>query len=171
MIKRFPSVPGSFLLPCIYLASFLTGSTLAYGLWVGPYSLFEFSLACGFTVGSGCMLFYSLPRTACVIHIFSGQLVCKIPFHKDIIIEYEKCNVGMDYHIQNGKKIWWIYFCYGQRPSYNSLHHGQRINSIKCQDGFVRMMYREDIYTLLLDVLPKNKRIALVSARKFADID
>ena len=69
------------------------------------------------------------------------------------------------------EKIWWIYFCYGQRPYYNSLHHGQRINSIKCQDWFVRMMYREDIYTLLLDVLPENKRIALVSARKFADID
>lgn len=31
--------------------------------------------------------------------------MCKIPFHKDIILEYEKCNVGMDYHIQNGKKF------------------------------------------------------------------
>jgi hypothetical protein len=86
-------------------------------------------------------------------------------------LQYEKCTVGMDWHQQNGNKIWWIYLCYGPKPSYRTKNPTQRMNTLKCQPNFIRILYRDDVYEALLMELPKKQRVALESSYKCAAID
>lgn len=106
------------------------------------------------------------PYAVSVLEFHEDRVVCLIPFYQKLEIEYNKCFIGFDYHNQNGNKIWWIYLCYGKMPPYKNPKLGNRINSIKCQPGFVRIMYRDDVYDALMDVLPKKQKTALASARR-----
>ena len=153
--NSFYCVPGAAVLPCaaIFL-SFLFPSGIYFAYLdnqLTPFVLCVFGL---FFVGSCFMFFVSVQQTLCSIQFHHEFAVCRIPFGKDVEIVYDKCSVGFDYHIQNGNKIWWIYLCYGKMPPYKNPHLGNRINSIQCQPGFIRIMYREEVYNALIEVLP-----------------
>ena len=171
MRKGFPSVPNARFILYFFMYGFLFYGFIAYKFFEEQFNVLTLIIACLFAVGCLCVAVSALPRVACTIQILPEYMVCKIPFHKDIVIQYEQCNIGMDYHIQHGQKVWWIYLCYGPKPTYKTMHPGKRINSLKCQDGFIRMIYRQEIYDALLCVLPKDKQVALTSAKKFASID
>ena len=114
---------------------------------------------------------FFFPSTLCLVEIKSDRIICHIPFHKNVEIEYEKCYIGFDYHNQNGGKIWWIYFSYGKMPPYKNPQLGNRINSIKCQPGFVRIMYRDEVYNALLETLPPKQKTALEAARRHSGFE
>lgn len=44
------------------------------------------------------------------------------------------------------------------------------MNSLKCKQGFIRIMFQEDIYDELMAVLPKKQKTALTTARRCAKI-
>ena len=101
------------------------------------------------------------------VELHSDRIVCKgwLPCHT-YELEYHKCNVGMDYSWANGRKVWWIYLCYGPPPRYSSKSL-DRISTEKYRPGFIKMHYREDFYNALLEVLPERQRRGLTSAQKF----
>lgn len=103
------------------------------------------------------------------VRLQDDAVVCKgwLPRHT-FSLEYEKCTVGMDWHLQNGNKIWWIYLCYGYKPSYKSKNPAKRINALKCKPGFIRIMYRDEVYQALMSVLPKKQAGELEASLKFA---
>lgn len=93
-----------------------------------------------------------------------SRLICKCPFRKDIVMEYERCIVGMDYSEGISMTVWWIYLTYEPLPKYNPKIPANRINALKYKDGFVRIAYSDEVYEALLAVLPKKQKNALVSA-------
>ena len=106
------------------------------------------------------------------VEIHSDRVVCKGLLPKDTFkLPYDTCNVGMDYHVQNGGKIWWIYFYSGPHPKYKANNPANRINSVKIQPGFVRIMYSEELYQTLMDTMPPKQCTALKSMRRCAGFD
>lgn len=93
-----------------------------------------------------------------------SRLICKCPFRKDIVVEYDKCIVGMDYSEGISMVVWWIYLTYKPLPKYNPKIPVNRINALKYRDGFVRIAYSDEVYEALIAVLPKKQRSALISA-------
>ena len=43
------------------------------------------------------------------------------------------------------------------------------MNAEKFKPGFIKMHYNDKVYDALLEVLPKQQRSALISAKKWAD--
>lgn len=82
-------------------------------------------------------------------------------------LEYQKCNVGMDYHMQGGQTIWWIYLCYGPLPQYKTKNKANRMNAVKIRPGFIKIMYSGEVYRALMEVLPKKQKTALETARRY----
>lgn len=110
-----------------------------------------------------------LPLAFETITLSSEALVYKKLFSSQkIVMEYSKCNIGLDYHIQNGNKIWWIYLTYGYKPKYPSKNKRNRINAEKIRPGFVKIMYSDIAFEALIDVLPQKQKDELVTARRFA---
>lgn len=170
--KSYSSIPGAGVIPlsCL-LASLAYSCLLAFCIYDKQMSPF---LLCGctlFIIGGIYMAVYSAPYALCSFEIYDCHILCKIPFHRNYKIVYEKCSIGMDYHIQSGRKVWWIYLCYGNKPPYKPKNPANRINAIKCEPGFIRIMYREDVYKALLDILPKQQKTALISAHRCAEIE
>lgn len=165
--KSFRSVPGAFVIPitCL-LTSFVFVSLMVfcfYNRQINPLIFCECAL---FVVGGIIGFIFSSQQSMCSVVLYDDRVLCKIPFSKNVELVYDKCYIGVDYHVQNGGKIWWIYFSYGKMPPYKNSHLGNRINSIKCQPGFVRIMYRDEIYEALLEVLPEKQKTALVSVMR-----
>ena len=75
----------------------------------------------------------------------------------------------MDYSWRSGGKVWWIYICYGSPPRFKSANSPNRINAEKFKPGFIKMHYNDKVYNALLEVLPKQQRSALISAKKWKD--
>lgn len=103
-------------------------------------------------------------RGARYVLVEPSRLICKCPFRKDIVMEYERCIVGMDYSEGISMTVWWIYLTYEPLPKYNPKIPANRINALKYKDGFVRIAYSDEVYEALLAVLPKKQKNALVSA-------
>lgn len=163
--RSFQSVPGAFVVPAtLWCTPLFFAALLVYCFYDNQMDPFIFCVSVAFSIGSVLCAVYSCQYTMCKVVLFDRYLLCKIPFARNIELLYDKCYIGMDYHIQNGWKVWWIYLSYGKMPPYKNPHLGNRINSVKCQPGFVRIMYRKEVYAALLDVLPKKQRTALISA-------
>ena len=82
--------------------------------------------------------------------------------------KYEKCNLGINYSWTRNGNVWWLYICYGQPPKFKSTSL-DRIAALKFRPGFIKMHYSEELYNALLEVLPKQKRYSLMSAKKWAE--
>ena len=118
------------------------------------------------------VMFVSLGFAVKRIEVHSDKIVYKGFLPKDTFaFEYGKCNIGMDYHVQNGGKIWWIYFYTGKHPQYKSNNPASRINSVKIQPGFVRVMYSEELYRALMETMPPKQCTALKSILRCSNFD
>ncbi len=170
--KRFACFPGGWFLPAFFaFAPFVWIGLLVFS-WLDKQLSPFIVLGCsGFVVLSVYCFRITLRGAGSWVEFCDTHLVCKAPFHRDIVIEYDRCFIGMDYHVQNGGRIWWIYFCYGKMPPYKNPKSGNRINSVQCQPGFVRILFREEVYDHLLSILPKHPKSALESARRVAGFD
>ena len=104
------------------------------------------------------------------IKLYVDPLVCLVPFTRRITIRYDNCEAGLDYCLDvNRNKLWWIYISEGPLPQYPGKNPRNRINTIPCQKGFVRIRYQKEIFLALIEVLPKKQRTALISAERFMD--
>ena len=170
-MKKFQCVPIALALPAMFLIASIVQCDIAIRCFNSNDS-------------NGGILFIVMAISAAIfafatfipsrerVEIGQNKIVYKRFYSKDTFyLEYNKCIIGMDYHIQNGNKIWWIYLCYGKMPPYKNPHLGNRINSIQCQPGFIRIMYREEVYNALIEVLPKNQKTALITARRYAGFE
>ena len=111
----------------------------------------------------GCFI-WSIISCSRYIVLENDRLLCKALFRKTIVLEYSKCNVGIDYSYNSSAVFWWIYFCIGPMPKYNPKIPVNRVNAIKYSDSFVKIMYSDEVYSALLEVLPKKQRTALTCA-------
>ena len=106
------------------------------------------------------------------VELMEHKLVCKGLIPKDTFeIFYDSCNIGMDYHIQNGNKIWWIYICSGTLSDYKDKKYPGGMNQVKIRAGFVKILYSQQVYEALLDSLPKKQRTGLITARRCAGFE
>lgn len=117
-------------------------------------------------LGAGCVgcFIWSLISCSRYIVLEEDRLLCKALFRKTIVLEYSKCNVGMDYSYNTSAAYWWIYFSIGPLPKYNPKIPINRINSVKYSDSLVKIMYSDEVYEALLEVLPKRQKTALTCA-------
>ncbi len=169
MDKRFPCVPNASFLPFFYILGEF------FLLFVLYMCLTEGNIAASFVAFLFCVATLSFAvwcweETMRQVEIKSNHIICRAWLCRNIVIDYEKATVGMDYHLQRGNKVWWIYLCYGPSPIFDSRKPYNRMNSLKCKQGFVRIMYREDVYDTLIAVLPKKQKTALISARRCAGL-
>lgn len=95
---------------------------------------------------------------------YSGNPLSLSTVNAMSVLEYSKCNVGIDYSYNSSSVFWWIYFSIGPLPKYNPKIPVNRVNAIKYSDSFVRIMYSDELYSALLEVLPKKQRTALTCA-------
>lgn len=167
--RKFLSVPGGPFFSIIFMIGTLFCCWLIlYAVYSGQGSPFVILFSVVWIIFCVVLTVKVAPYASCVVEILNDRIVCLIPFHQNVVIEFDKCYIGLDYHNQSGRKIWWIYLSYGKMPPYNNPQLGNRINSIKCQPGFVRIMYREEVCAALLKALPKRQRTALIAARRLA---
>ena len=102
-------------------------------------------------------------HAACQIRLLDRQIECFRPFQRRVVLDYDKCTVRINYHIQSGRRFYWITLSYGEPRDYQKSknpHNGT--NSILCQPGFIRMIYRPEVYDALLRVLPPKQRAQLL---------
>lgn len=164
-------IPIGLGLPIVFLL--LTVLSIGMALWViqigqndvAPIpcisALFAFSIAV-----------VSFVNTTQRVEIQGEAIVCKGLLPRSAFsIEYDKCTIGMDWHKQNGNLIWWIYICNGHMPVYRNKNPHNRINALRCRPGFIRIMYRDDVYEALISVLPKKQKVALETSRRFSGFD
>ena len=166
-------VPIAFGLPLIFLA--LTALQIVTALWVlqvEPHALDIVVICCMFALLALSISTITFINAIWRIEIQQNSIICKGLMPRDTFsLEYEKCSVGMDWHIQNGNKVWWIYLCYGRKPLYQTKKPSNRMNTLKCKPGFIRIMYRDEVYDALISVLPKKQKNALETSRKCAGFD
>ena len=113
-------------------------------------------------------LYYAVWR----IEIQENKLICRGMFPwQTFELVYEMCNIGLDYHGQNGGRMWWIYICEGIMPKYKPGNPANRINSLKIKPGFVKIMYSDEVYDALLTSLPKKQKTGLETARRYAGFE
>ena len=98
------------------------------------------------------------------VYLYPNHLVCTRPFRKSVVLYCDCCMVGMDYATTTGSTNWWIYLSYGPLPKYKGNSPANRVNSLRTNQEFVRIMYYEKVYEALLQVLPKHQRVCLQSA-------
>ena len=116
-------------------------------------------LEVGGAVGVFCVIFLVLDG-----FLYQNHLVCTRPFRKSVVLYCDRCMVGMDYATTTGSTDWRIYLSYGPLPKYKGNSPANRINSLRTNQEFVRIMYYEKVYEALLQVLPKHQRVCLQSA-------
>lgn len=167
-MKRYRCIPLAFALPIMFLIPAIIYAVVGVSAWIDGdiegvvftsiMSLLSFAFAVGL-----------MPQSSKSVIIFPDYILCKGWLSQGAFkIYYEQCNIGMAFHNQNGRKLWWIYICDGLYTQYMPRHSGKQINSVRIKPGFIRIMYSDEVYNALLDVLPKKQREALISARKFA---
>ena len=169
--KTYFCVPIGLGLPIIFLL--LTVLSIVMALWliqigqndVAPIFAFFALLA----IAIAAITFVKAVQR---VEIQSNIIVCKSLLPRSTFsMEYDKCTIGMDWHKQNGNLIWWIYLCYGHMPVYRSNNPHNRINALRYRPGFIRIMYRDNVYEALISVLPKKQKTALETSRRFAGFD
>lgn len=167
-MKKFCCMPMARVVPMMFL--------LAIVIWVAMISYYKdwgnegiipFTIAYILLCLVG--VFFTLPYAMRRVEIYKDKIVCKGLFPSQTYeIEYEKCNLGINYSWTRNGNIWWLYICYGQPPKFKSTSL-DRIAALKFRPGFIKMHYSEDVYSALLEVLPKQKRYSLMSAKKWAE--
>lgn len=167
-MKKFYCTPGGIILPIMFFAMALVWIALVtyWDDWndkdMNVVTIFILSL-------SLCMAIVLLPYCMRRVEIYKDKIVCKsILPSQTYEIEYEKCNLGIDYSWARNGNVWWLYICYGQPPRFKSTSL-DRIAAMKYRPGFIKMHYSEELYNALLEVLPKQKRYSLMSAKKWAE--
>lgn len=166
--KSYPCVPGSSFIPCLFIFGVF--------FWLGNayyFSKKQPGAAIGMVLFAIVTLVFTIwcwNKTMYKVEIHSDHVICKGFLCKDVVIDYEKATIGMDYHMQRGCKVWWIYLCYGPGPVFDPRKPYNRMNSLKCRQGFIRIMFQEDIYDELMAVLPKKQKTALTTARRCTKI-
>ena len=168
-MKQFPCVPGSSFLPVFFSLGSLFFLFVSY-MCVTTGSIIAAFVGVCFFVGTVAFIIWGWKSTMCKVQIQPACIICKTLLCADIVMEYEKCSVGMDYHWQRGHKVWWIYLCYGPGPQFDPNKPYNRMNSLKCRPGFIRIMYSNEVYQALIEVLPKKQKTAFISARRCAGL-
>lgn len=178
-MKRFRCVPVAIVLPIFFFAgAMLFVALLVWAIFdkeagtIIPEDMELFIGFCGFMVIM-CTVYTIalLSPTSYSVTIHPDYIDCKSLSPKSrFCIRYDECSIGgigMDFHTQSGIKVWWIYLCKGPLSAYKK---GKQINSVKIQPGFVRIMYSDEVYQALLEVLPKKHQTALITANRYAGI-
>lgn len=169
-MKKFRCVPIAIGLPVIFLC------LLALCLAIAADCYFEEDAG-----GMIVFLVFSLTALGLAAYTFVPGIQ-RVEIHPDFILckgfpgqafrmRYEDCSVGMDYHEQNNNKIWWIYLCRGPLPRYRKDNPANRINAVKIQPGFIRIMYSEEVFDALAVVLPRKQKTGLITARRCAGFE
>lgn len=167
-MKKFFCTPIGIVLPIVFIIGILIWSFLMAQIPEGTFILFAI-----INIFLDLIILIYITNTVFRrVELYSNRIVCKglLP-SQTYEIEYEKCNIGMDYSWRSGGKIWWIYICYGPAPRFKSASSLNRMNSVKFKPGFIKMHYNDKVYNALLEVLPKQQRSALIYAKKWADKD
>lgn len=170
-MKTFRCVPIAIGLPAVFIAYFFICLGITYSCLmdndIGGVILFAF-----FALLALSFMMYTFIPGIQRVQISPEKIICKgILQRQTFEIEYAKCNVGMDYHLQNGNQIWWIYLCYGNPPQYKGNNPSNRINTIKIRPGFVKIMYSDEVCDTLITVLPKKQKTSLITARRCAGFE
>lgn len=162
-MKKFRCTPMTLGVPVILALGILEWIWIQY-FYVKDEKMLP--LTWGFISFALIMIACFLPATARRVEIYETKIVCKclLPF-QTYELEYSKCTVGLDYHITNNGKQWWIYLCYGPPKRFSSPTAFKRINAVKFRPGYIKMHYTDKVYEALLEVLPKNQRTALASSK------
>ena len=162
-MKFYRCIPIAIGLPAIFGAYFFICLGCAYSCSAdqntGGVILFIF-----FALAALVTAAYTLVPGIRRVQILPNKILCLglLPRHT-FEINYNACTIGMDYHLQNGNPIWWIYLCNGAPRQYFTT---KKINGAKIQPGFIRIMYSDEVYEALLEVLPKKQRTSLITARR-----
>ena len=169
-MKKFRCVPIAIGLPVICLVLLLLCLAIAAQCWIDRDT--------GGTVVFLILALLALGLAACTfvpgirrVELYPEWIICKGLPGQSFRMRYEDCRVGMDYHEQNGGKIWWVYLCQGEMPRYPKGNPANRINAVKIRPGFIRIMYSEEGYEALMEVLPKKQKTGLVTARRCAGFE
>lgn len=171
-MKKFRCIPIAAGLPIISLGTVVLIALMTWEHWEALHDIelvfTELSLTLLGIVLAVVTAFPAIRR----VEIHSNHIKCKGLFPRDtFVIEYSKCIIGMDYHVQNWNKVWWIYLCYGQPPQYKSKNPANRMNAVIIRPGFIKIMYSDAVYETLLEVLPKKQKTALITARRCAGFE
>ena len=166
MMKKFYCTPIGRVIPIIFIICILIWIYLMMHLRQEVFILFAIINILLDLI----MIVYTAKTVVRRVELYSDKIVCKglLP-SQTYEIEFEKCNIGMDYSWRSGGEIWWIYICYGPPPRFKSVNSPNRMNAEKFKPGFIKMHYNDKVYDALLEVLPKQQRSALISAKKWAD--
>ena len=177
-MKKFRCMPIGVVLPIFFLTT--TFLWILIGVFCGDEGTvdgrpveYEGYIMCGtFAVLSLAFAIFTVQNTWWRIEIHQNIVVCKGLRPKDTFeMEYASSNIGFDYHAQNGNRIWWIYICSGPLYQYKSKNKKEQINAIKIKPGFIKIMYSDEVYNALLEVLPKKQSIRLETARRCAGFE
>ena len=179
-MKRFRCIPVAIVLPIFFLAgAMLFAALLVWAIFdkdaktIIPEDMGLFIGFCGFMIIMGMVYTVALlPGSNYSVTIHPDYIECKSLSPKSrFFIRYDECSIGgigMDFHIQSGIKVWWIYLCKDPLATYKK---GKQINSVKIRPGFVRIMYSDEVYRALVEVLPKKHQTALITAHRYAGMD
>lgn len=171
-MKKYRCIPISMGIPIAFMSMSAVQVVLTWYYWVNMHDINDVYMGiviCSF----GCIFaiitaFPALRR----IEICQNKVICKGLLPRDTFeLEYANCNVGIDYHCQYGRKIWWIYLCYGPHPRFKKSNQSNRTNALKIKPGFIKIMYSDEVYNALIEVLPKKQRTALETARRYANFN
>ena len=168
-MKRFRCVPVAIVLPIFFFAGAIIHAALF--AWVISDDMDIVGIAYTGFMCIMCTVFTLalLSPTGYSVTIHPDHIVCKsLTPNSKFSMHYNDCSVGMDFHTQSGMKVWWIYLCKGPLSAYKK---GKQINSVKIQPGFARIMYSDEVYKALIEVLPKKHQNALISAHRYAGMD
>ena len=168
--QQFQCVPGAVVIP----AFFFLGAIVYFVFFV--QAIIEKDLegvaATSLFICIGLIgVFATSPQCFKRVEILSKGICCKgvLP-QSTFMIDWGTCNIGMDYHYQSGRRVWWIYVCTGSLSNFMPANKRHKINSAKITPGFIRIVYSDKVYTALLEVLPKKQQTALISARRCAGL-
>ena len=162
-MKFYRCIPIAIGLPAIFGAYFFICLGCAYSCYAdqntGGVILFIFFALVALVTAA-----YTLVPGIRRVQILPDKIRCLglLPRHT-FEMAYDTCTIGMDNHLQNGNPIWWIYLCNGAPRQYFTT---KKINGAKIQPGFIRIMYSDEVYEALLEVLPKKQRTSLITARR-----
>lgn len=163
MPKKYYSTPIGIAVPIVFLGYAIFFSVLFFHeLGKGHVEKTSDLLFWVFTI-MGCILVsIILTRILCrYVLLYPDHIVCRGLFSQKIVMDYSKCYVGVDYGNHQNGKTWWIYLSYEPYPPFKKGAYYNRINAQYCKQGFIRTMYRDEVYQALMEVLPKKQRTML----------
>ena len=167
--RDYPCIPGSAFISTYFVFGELISLAMAYysaadGA-IGPSRFFI-----GFSVALFAFIVWQWKRTMWKVRIDKRYLTCYAPLCNKIVISLDDCRVGFGYHLQGKTRVWWIYLC-DPLSRFDTRSICDHMNSLKCEESFVRIMYRQDFFEELIDHLPKKQKETLLSEKRFYKID